>query len=182
MSNTTHDQAGGKPSFGAWLKHELRHGLVLFLYLWALLGLFVLNEDLAHRAASNTAGNHVVLQGFAFVNALALTKVLMTLEYLDLSRGLARQRRVIRILADALISTLAFMAFHVVERVVLGLIRGETVSASMPSFGGGGLTGLLIVAAIFFVSLLPFFTFKAIAQTIGSERVWSILFDRQTAG
>ena len=51
MSNTTHDKAGGKPSFGTWLKHELRHGLILFLYLWALLGLFVLNEDLVHRAA-----------------------------------------------------------------------------------------------------------------------------------
>jgi hypothetical protein len=176
MSNTTHDKAGGKPSFGEWLKHELRHGLVLFLYLWALLGLFVLNEDLVHRAA----GNHMVLQGFAFVNALALTKVMMTLEYLDLSRGLSKHRRVVRIVADALISTLAFMAFHVIERVVLGLIRGETVSASMPSFGGGGLGGLIIVGLIFFVSLLPFFTFKAIAQAIGPERVWSILFDRQT--
>ena len=38
----------------------------------------------------------------------------------------------IRILADALISTLAFMAFHVVERVVLGLIRGSFTPVAEP--------------------------------------------------
>lgn len=155
-----------------WWKRELQRGLVLFLYLWTLLALFVLNEDLATRKL----GTHAVFQGFALINALILTKVMMLSEHIDLARRLDRWRRIWVILAEAVFCTVIFLTVHVLERVVIGLIDGNALSASMPSFGGGGLTGLLIVALILFVSLLPFFTFKIVARAIGADRIQAILF------
>ena len=35
--------------------------------------------------------------------------------------------------------------FHVEEHVVIGFFKGETVAASIPAMGGGGIVGLLSV-------------------------------------
>lgn len=148
-----------------------RHFLVLFLYLWALFALFVLNEE----ALARSHGSPVVLQGFALLNALVLAKVMLVAEHFDLSRGLRRRPRIYAVLFDAALCTALFMVFHVVERVVAGKLHGESLSASMPSFGGGGLAGVLIVSAIFFVSLLPFFTFKHVSRAVGPDRMKAIL-------
>ncbi|MER2510488.1 MAG: hypothetical protein ABTQ27_17290 [Amaricoccus sp.] len=148
-----------------------RRFLVLFLYLWALFALFVLNEG----ALARSHGSPVVLQGFALLNALVLAKVMLVAEHFDFSRGLRRRPRVYAVLFDAALCTALFMVFHIAERVVAGKLRGESLSASMPSFGGGGLAGVLIVSAIAFVSLLPFFTFKHVSRAVGPDRMKAIL-------
>lgn len=157
--------------------HEMRQFAIMFLYLWALFGLFVLNESLVDRAH----GNAIVLQGFAVINALVLAKVMLLAEMLDVDRLFRRWPLIFTILFEALFYTVLFLIVHVLERVLVGLWHGETVSASMPSFGGGGLAGLLIVAAIVFVSLLPFFTFKHVARAIGPERMQAILLQSPAA-
>lgn len=162
----------GSPGRWAAIKREAGHGLVLFLYLWALLGLFVLNEDIATRKA----GELFIFQGFALLNALVLAKVMMLTEYLELARGLTTRPRIWTVLFEAAACTLMFLLVHTLQRVLLGLAHGQSLSTSMPVFGGGGVSGLLIVALIFFVSLLPFFTFKAVALAIGPEKMRAILF------
>jgi hypothetical protein len=158
----------------AWWKLELQRGAVMFLYLWTLLALFVLNEGLA----SHRLGEHLTLQGFALMNALILTKVMLASEHVNVARWFARWRRVWVIAIESAFCTLLFLIVHLLERVVVGLIHGQTLGHSMPAFGGGGLAGLLIVCLIFFVSLMPFFTFKAFARAVGPDRVRSILFGR----
>ncbi len=170
---STHERSG-KSDRAAWFKRELRLGLVLFLYLWALLGLFVLNEDLVNRQK----GDVFMFQGFALANALILAKVMLAGEQLNLARHFAAWPRIWVILFESLSCTLLFLLVHTLARVGIGIYRGESLSASMPSIGGGGLAGVLIVGVIFFVSLLPFFTFKHLAGAIGAERVYAILFKR----
>jgi hypothetical protein len=165
---------GGKTTWSRWWIEELKRGLVLFLYLWTLLALFVLNEDVANRQT----GHPFMFQGFALVNALILTKVMLVSEQLDLARRLSAWPRIWVILCESLFCTVLFLFVHTLERIVIGLIHGQSLSASMPSFGGGGVTGMLIVGLIFFVSLLPFFTFKNVARVIGVDRVLAILFKR----
>ena len=67
----------------------------------------------------------------------------------------------------ALLLSALFICFHVVEKVVTGLVMGESVAASVPAIGGGGLAGLICVAVIVFVSLLPFFAFKHLDRALG---------------
>lgn len=162
-------------SIRTWLTHELKRFLILFVNLWILLSLFVLNQALIERAA----GNEVLFQGFAILNALILAKVMLAAEYLDLGRWLRRQPLALTIVLEGFLYTALFMLVHVLERVLVGVLGGRTLFASLPSFGGGGFTGALIVAAILCVSLLPFFTFKHVARAIGPERLQAILFKRR---
>jgi hypothetical protein len=157
------------------LTQELKRFLILFVYLWVLLGLFVLNQDLIERSA----GNVFVFQGFAILNAVILAKVMLAAEYVDVARWLQRLPVAATIAFEAALCTALFMTVHVIERVLVGLFHGSTLAASIPSFGGGGLAGTVIVAAIMFVSLLPFFTFKHVARAIGSDRLRAILFQRR---
>lgn len=74
-----------------------QHGLILFPCLWVLFGLFVLNEVAFDRQHQN----HAALQGFALINAVALTKVLMLVEHLEPSGRLSHLPRVAWIVVDA---------------------------------------------------------------------------------
>jgi hypothetical protein len=104
---------------------------------------------------------------------------MLVAEHLDVARWLERLPLAVTIVLEGVLCTLLFMFVHVLERVLVGLHHGGTLAASLPSFGGGGLTGVVLVAAIIFISLLPFFTFKHMARAIGPDRLWAILFRRR---
>ena len=61
---------------------EVKHFAILFVYLWILFGLFVLNERIVlqqHRI-------DFAAQGFAVINALVLAKVMLIAQDLNLGR------------------------------------------------------------------------------------------------
>jgi hypothetical protein len=64
----------------------------------------------------------------------------------------------------------------VAEKVIAGALRGESIEASVPAIGGGGLVGLICVAVILFVALIPFFAFKHVGRAIGEEQLNAMLF------
>jgi hypothetical protein len=151
---------------------EMRRFLVLFLYLWVLFGLFVLNK----RIILHQEGIGFAAHGFAFINALILAKVMLVAEDLNLGHWLDRRPLIYPILHDAILFTILFIAFHVLEEVVVGLFHGETIADSIPAIGGGGIGGLLCVAVICFVSLIPFFAFRNFSRALGAERLRALLF------
>lgn len=168
------------PAAGRWPRirrqalRQARSFIVLFLYLWVLFGLFLLNEAVVTRQHGGT----MALQGFALVNALVLAKVMLVIEELELARWVRGHPVIVVILYEAIVCTLLFLGFHVIERLVVGGLRDHAISAEDLAVGGGGVLGVLIVAVILFVSLLPFFAFKNVTRAIGAERMRRILFDR----
>lgn len=161
-------------SIGQRLIEEFRLFMVLFLYLWLLLGLFVLNETIADREH----GNGFVFQGFAVINALVLAKIMLVVEHFDFARWLQRRPLILTILFEAIFCTGVFLAFHVIERLIVAVVHGNPITLDAVSVGGGGMLGLVIVVVILFVSLLPFFAFKNVARVIGPERMRQILLHR----
>lgn len=151
---------------------EFRRFLVMFLYLWLLFGLFVLNE----RIILGQRGISLPLQGFAVINALILAKVMLIADYFDLGAWLRRRPLIYPIVASSLFLTVLFIYFHVIEKVVIGLIHGESVAQSVPAIGGGGFVGTLCVALILFVSLIPFFAFRYVGRELGADRLNAMLF------
>jgi hypothetical protein len=119
------------------LGHELRR--------FALMFLFVLNEDIIFRQR----GISFSAQGFAVFNALVLAKVMLVAEDLDLGRWLKRRPLIYPILHESLLLTALLIGFHVVEHLVIGLVKGETFAASIPHIGGGGLAGLALLRQFF---------------------------------
>ena len=71
----------------ARVKDELVRFFVLFFYLWVLFGVFVITQDIILREE----GRPLASQGFAFINALLLAKVMLVFEDLDLRRWLERR-------------------------------------------------------------------------------------------
>jgi hypothetical protein len=154
---------------------EMRRFLVMFLYLWVLFGLFVLNE----RIILGQHGISFSSQGFALLNALVLAKVMLVAEDLNLGHWLQGKPLIYPILHESFVFAILFICFHIVEHMVIGLLKGETVAESVPAIGGGGFAGLACVAAILFVALIPFFAFRDISRELGSGRLNAMLFGKR---
>lgn len=151
---------------------ELKRFIDLFLYLWVLFGLFVLNE----RIILQQHGINFRAQGFAVINAFILAKVMLVLEDINLSRRFYERPLIVTILRDAALFAVLFILFHIAEEMLIGLYRGETIWAGYPVIGGGGIAGILCVAVILFFALIPFFAFRNFSAALGPGRMKEILF------
>ena len=156
--------------------NEFRRFLVMFFYLWVLFGLFVLNERviLGHRGIS------LPLQGFAVLNALILAKVMLIADYFELGAWLRGRPLIYPIVTNSLFLSVLFICFHIIEKVVIGLVNGESFAQSVPAIGG--FVPILCVALILFVSLIPFFAFRFVSRELGSDRLNAMLFGTKMVG
>lgn len=151
---------------------EGKQFLVLFLYLWVLFGLFVLNE----RIILNQHGQDFVAHGFALLNAFILAKVMLVAEHMNLSRWLNRRPLIYPILHDSILFAVIFLVFHAFEKFVVTLVKGEAAAAGIPNVGGGGFAGIVCVAVILFFTLIPFFAFRNFNRALGPDRMKALLF------
>jgi hypothetical protein len=153
---------------------EFRRFLIMFVYLWIVFGLFVLNETviLGERHVSFTA------QGFALINAAIMAKVMLIAEALKLGRRFEHLPLIYPVVHKSAAFAAVFIAFHALERILVGVLGGHSVVDSMPHIGGGSWSGMLTVWAIMAVSLLPFFALREIGRIIGEGRLWNLMFRR----
>jgi hypothetical protein len=163
-----------RPRRSARLVNEATRFGVIFIYLWLLLGLLVLYESIIRRQI----GLGFQPQAFALINALVLAKVMLVAEDLNLGGRLRGQPLICAILGEAALFMIVFIAFHVFESFVLGLVHGSTLAQSVPAFGGGGIAGLVTVAAIMFVILVPYFAFRDIGRALGPGELRRLLLTR----
>jgi hypothetical protein len=150
--------------------HQLKEFFVMFVYLWVLLTLFVINQSvvLAREA-------HYQAHFFAFINALILAKILLIGEDLHLGNRFRHKPLLYSIFYKCLVFMIFFIGVHILERVIEGVWRGHTIAQSFPDIGGGSLQGILSLAATVFVALIPFFAFREISRVIGPSELWSLL-------
>ncbi len=146
---------------------EGRRFLVMFFYLWAILAVFAVHERIVLREAGVTLPS----QGFAFVNALVLAKVMLVAEDLDLGRWSRGRPLLWSVLHQSLVFAILFIAVHYLESVLVGRFHGDTLHASVPAVGGGGIAGLLCTALLMFVALVPFFAFRDVNRALGDNRL-----------
>jgi len=157
--------------------HEVKQLFFMFFYLWMVCGLFVLNQTvvLGERNIGYTA-----VHGVALVNALVLAKVMLIAEDVRFANRFENRALIYPILLKACAFAVLFIVAYALEKVVVGLVAGETASASLPYLGADTLKGLFCVWAIMFVSLIPFFTIREIARVIGGRELWNLVFRRGT--
>jgi hypothetical protein len=151
---------------------EFRRFLLMFVYLWVVFGLFVLNESLV------LSERHIVFtaQGFAVINAAIMAKVMLIAENLKLGRRFDHLPLIYPVAHKSAVFALVFMAFHAAERVLVGVVGGHSIAASLPHMGGGTWQGAITVWAIMAISLLPFFGLHEIGRLLGEGRMWRLMF------
>ena len=156
---------------------ELRRFFVMFLYLWVVFGLFVLNESVI------LGGRNISFapQGFALINAAVMAKVLLIAEALKIGRRLDHLPLITLVACTSALFAALYIAFHGLERTLVGMIAGRSFADSMPHIGGGTWQGALTVWAIMAVSLLPFFMLREIGRILGEGRLWALMFKPRSA-
>ena len=165
-----------KPSLKERAAHQLREFFVIFIYLWALFGLLVINQSVVIARAAQDYQAH----GFAIINALILAKVLLIGEDLQIGSRFRDKPLIYSILYKCFTFSLFIIGFHILERVIVGVLSGRTIAQSFPNIGGGSVTGILSLGATLFVALIPFFAFREISRVIGRGALWSLLLHRGT--
>ncbi len=155
---------------------ESKRLVIMVFYLWVVFGLYVLDESLI------LGKEHISFQmhGFAIINALVLGKVLLIGEDMSFADRFKDWPLIYPILYKALAFMVLFLAFHFAESIGVGLWDGKSVVESLPHEGNGTWQAWLCVAAILFISLVPFFAFREIGRVIGERELWALMFKKRS--
>lgn len=154
---------------------EARKLFWIFLYLWVLLGLFAI-----HKSIILNELHFFYHQGFAFINAFLLAKVMLTAEIFHVGDNLKHKPLIYPIVFKSAIFSVILISFYILEEVLVGMRHGQTFSKSIPTLGGGGVDGILVVGIIMFVVLMPFFALREFARDIGDDKLYQLFFVRRT--
>jgi fumarate reductase subunit C len=161
-----------KPNLKQRLVDEAIKFLAIAFYLWVMFGVFALHESVV--SAKDHINYH--FYGFALVNALILGKVMLIAEDLHFADWFKDRPLIYPILCKAVAFSILFLVFDVVEEVLVGIFKGKTIGESIPSIGGGSLSGVFFVGIILAVALIPFFAFREVGRAIGERALHSLMF------
>jgi hypothetical protein len=153
----------------------LKRFIAIFLYLWVVFGLLSIHKSLVLSQSHLDYQEHA----FAIINALVFAKVLLIGEYFGLGTRFNSKPLIYPIIHKCFLFTLLLISFHIVESVVVGVLRGNTVLNSIPPVIGWNPKGLLAVGIICFILLLPFFGFREITRVTGRREMRILLFKRR---
>jgi hypothetical protein len=151
---------------------ELKSFIGIFVYLWIVFMVFLIHEWVV--LANN--GISFRFYGLAAINALVLAKIMLIAEKLRFAERFEKGPLIYPILYKSGLFTILLLLAYVVEDVLVGVIRGGGVAASMPRIGGGMALGFIAVAIVMCVALMPFFAFREIGRAVGPAAFRSLIF------
>lgn len=150
-------------------RHELTEMLELFVYLAFFFGAIVLYDmfllDRYHQAWWGF--------GFAVVNALVVTKVIMIGEYAKLARNFENKALLVSTLWKAGVFCLLVFAFQALEEIVKALIHGRQLAEAAREVRLDRMAARVIVVFCVFV---PLFGFREFRRVMGAEKFRSLLY------
>jgi hypothetical protein len=154
--------------------HEFARFATMFAYLWAMFLLFQVHQDvvLAQHKIPFTQ------YGVGLLNAVVLAKVMLLADDLRLGEWRGRRPLIYPVLLRSILFAIVFIAFDVVEKVLVGVFRGKAVAESIETFGGGGILGGILVAIIIAIALIPFFAFVEVSRLMEPGELARIFFTR----
>ena len=159
---------------------ELKKFVAIGVYIWVVLSLFEIHRFVVLRQvhAGSLSGYRI---GFAAVNALVMGKVILIGQALHAGERLRKRRLTNSVLYKSAVFAFLLVCFEIIEEIIVGVIHGKSVLASIPQLGGGGVEGKILVGVMLFVVLIPFFLFTEMERVYGVDTLHSlILQNRQT--
>jgi len=147
--------------------------MLMTLYLWVIFALFDIYKSVL------VAQYHIdlVAKGFAVINALALAKIALIAKELRLDARLRPEGK--PLIYPTLLNAAAFAAlmafFKIIEEVGVGLYHHKTVPQTIGEIAGTW-KGILCLAGIFFVMLIPFCAFGELGLVLGEGKLAQYFF------
>ncbi|MFO1146728.1 MAG: hypothetical protein U1E62_00020 [Alsobacter sp.] len=173
----TADTSGKHRDLKELARHEFIRFFVLFVYLWAMFLLFELHQ----YVVLSTYKIPVESWSIGFFNALVLAKVMVVADEVRFKTFLRDRPLFIAIIGRSVVFAILFIAVDVLEKILLGYFHGQAIAQSIPTYGGGGLVGRMVVGIIIAISLIPYFAFREIDIKLGKGRLSEILFGLRAA-
>jgi hypothetical protein len=152
--------------------HEAREYFLISLYLFVVFSLFVIYKWVI------LAEDHIdfALHGFALFNALALAKVVLVAQGLHLGDQYRDAPLVYPTLLKSFVFTILLVCFKIVEETAMGILHGKSFHDSAVLVAGASWKEELILASLFFVTLIPFFGFTELRRVFGGDRLVGAFF------
>jgi hypothetical protein len=152
--------------------HETREYIVISFYLFVVFSLLVVHKSVI------LAEHHIdyTLHGFALINALALAKVMLTAQDLHLGDWFGDAPLIYPTLLKSFVFTIVLACFKIGEDFVVGRIHGKSFQQSLSDFGGGTWKGIVTLAVLVCVMLIPFFGFTELRRVFGPDRLIGVFF------
>jgi hypothetical protein len=172
MTTSNGASAASHQSLKERARREFIRFLFMFFYLWVMLFLFELH---AYTVLAKH-GITVFEWGFAFLNALVLAKVMVVADNIKLGPWLRTKPLIVPALLRSVVIAALLVVFDVVEKIIVGAFRHQSISESVPSYGGGGLLGSVVVGVILAFGLIPFFAFEEASLALGPGTLGTLLF------
>jgi hypothetical protein len=147
--------------------HGMREYLVSTLYLFVVFSLFAIYKSVIleeHRM-------DLLPIGLAFVNALALAKVMLVGQELHLADQFRDAPLIFPTLLKSFVYTVLLTCFKLLEGAAVGMYHGKLLGESVVVFAGGSWRGVLALSVLLFVVLIPFFGFTELRRVLGEDRL-----------
>lgn len=156
-------------------KHELREMLELSLYLAFFFCALAVYDMLLLNQYSIGYLNF----GFALINALIITKVIMIGEYAKLGRKHENKPLLVSAVWKAFVFGLLVYAFHIIEEAIKRLIHGADLARAPREIRFDQLAGRAIVVFCIFV---PLFAFRELRRVMGEDEFRALVFGSRGKG
>jgi hypothetical protein len=153
------------------LRHELLEYAIAAAYLYVCFGALLLYMT----AILQAEGTSYLPYGVAAIKALILGKFILLGNAAGLGDRFASRRPIYVIIHKTLLFLLMLFILSVIEEVVVGLIHGRPLDASLASVGGSTLLQLLATSAVMMLILVPYMAFRELNEVLGEGRLWRVL-------
>jgi hypothetical protein len=155
--------------------HELKEYIVIVLYFWVIFGLLLLYKSVI----LNEEHISYVARGVALINALVLGKFVLIARAFHFGDQLDDAPLIYPTLLKSALFSLVLACCKILEEAAVGVYRGKSFSQSIANIGGGNLKGILTLALLLFVVLVPFFAFGELQRVLGEDKLRQIFFHRR---
>lgn len=157
------------------IEHELREMLGLSVYL----AFFFCAIEIYRMFLLSQYNVSYWELGFALINALVVTKVIMIGEYAKLGRRYESRSLFVSAVWKAFVFGLLVFAFHVLEEGIKYLIHGADLERASREIRFEQLAARSVVV---FCTFIPLFAFRELRRVMGEDEFRTLIFGSKQGG
>lgn len=156
------------------LKQRLLHGITEFLVsaLFVVFSLFAVYQSVILEEHKM----HLLRLGLSLINALALAKIMLIGQALNLADEFRDAPLIYPTLLKSFVYTVMLTGFKILEGAAVGMYHGKPLGESILVFAGGSWRGVFALTVLLFVVLIPFFGFTELQRVFGKDRLLGAFF------
>jgi hypothetical protein len=164
--------AKNSATIAARMRHELRDYVLLTVYLYICFAALILYK----MAILGTQGVSYLPFGLPIIKALVLAKFILLGRVARWGERHESSKMAVRIGYKALAYVVLLIVLSAVEEVVVGIVHGRSLAATIAELGGDRLPELLATCLIMLLILIPYLAFTELDATLGNGRLRELLF------